>query len=386
MAQRGRPGLTARQKKLLWSKWRRGQSLSEIGRALGKHAGSIYGVLAANGGITPSPKTRSDNVLSLREREEISRCLAKGLSLRVIAARLRRSPSTVTREISRNGGRSKYRAARADDRAWASARRPKDSLLVSRPALAKIVAEKLQADWSPEQIAGWLAARYGRDSTMRVSHETIYRSLYLQTRGALHRQLIEYLRTKRRMRRGKKSSTAGQRRGQIIDAISIRERPAEVEARLKPGHWEGDLITGSRNSHVATLVERYSRYLLLVRVEGKDSSSVVGALIRKVNELPGGLFLSLTWDRGTELAMHKVFTLKTGVPVYFCDPKSPWQRGTNENTNGLVRQYFPKGLDLSDFSQHDLDVIAIRLNGRPRKILGFDSPRTRITGGVAPTG
>src|SRR3954466_2395139 len=213
-----------------------------------------------------------------------------------------------------------------------------------------------------------------------------YRTLYLQTRGALHRQLVERLRTKRRMRRGKRSSTDGQRRGQIIDAVSIRERPAEITARTKPGHWEGDLITGSRNSHVATLVERYSRYLLLVRVTGKDSATVVRALSRKVKGLPEGLFLSLTWDRGTELAKHKLFTRQTGVPVYFCDPKSPWQRGTNENTNGLVRQYFPKGLDLSAFSQRELDVIAVRLNGRPRKILGFDSPRTRITGGVARTG
>jgi len=248
------------------------------------------------------------------------------------------------------------------------------------------VATKLLDDWSPEQIAGWLNAKYRRGSAMRISHETIYRTLYLQTRGALHRQLVERLRTKRRMRRGKRSSTDGQRRGQIIDAVSIRERPAEITARTKPGHWEGDLITGSRNSHVATLVERYSRYLLLVRVTGKDSATVVRALSRKVKGLPEGLFLSLTWDRGTELAKHKLFTRQTGVPVYFCDPKSPWQRGTNENTNGLVRQYFPKGLDLSAFSQRELDVIAVRLNGRPRKILGFDSPRTRITGGVARTG
>jgi IS30 family transposase len=255
--------------------------------------------------------------------------------------------------------------------------------LAKKPALRRLVAKKLQADWSPEQIAGWLAATYDADT--RVSHETIYRSLYLHARGALHRRLLERLRTKRRMRRGKKSSTGGQRRGQIIDAVSIHDRPAEITARSKPGHWEGDLITGTRNSHIATLVERYSRYLLLVRVGGKDSTSVVGALVRKVNELPTGLFLSLTWDRGTELALHKRFTLETGVPVYFCDPKSPWQRGTNENTNGLVRQYFPNGLDLSTFSQLELDMIAIRMNSRPRKILGFASPRTRITGGVAPT-
>jgi IS30 family transposase len=372
--------LSARQKKELWSRWRRGQSLSEIGRALGKHAGSVYGVLAASGGITPSTKTRSDHVLSLREREEISRCLAKGLGVRAIAVRLRRSPSTLSREISRNGGRSKYRATRADDRAWAKAKRPKESLLARRPALRKLVAAKLQEDWSPEQIAGWLATKYGRDSEMRVSHETIYRSLYLHTKGALERQLIERLRTKRRMRKGKRSSTDGQRRGQIIDAVSIHNRPAEITNRSRPGHWEGDLITGRSNTHMATLVERYSRYLLLVRIAAKDSASVVTALVRKVNDLPRGLFLSLTWDRGTELAMHRVFTRQTGVPVYFCDPKSPWQRGTNENTNGLLRQYFPKGLDLSTFSQHELDVIALRLNRRPRKILGFHAPQARITG------
>ncbi len=257
-------------------------------------------------------------------------------------------------------------------------------LAANRP-LRTLVARKLQDDWSPEQIAGWLREKYRTRSRMRISHETIYRSLYQQTRGALQRELLDRLRTKRRMRKGKKSSTSGQRRGQIIDAVSIHDRPVEIAARSKPGHWEGDLISGRRNSHIATLVERCSRYLLLVRVNGKDSRSVVGALVRKVNGLPQGLFQSLTWDRGTELAMHKLFTMETGVPVYFCDPKSPWQRGTNENTNGLVRQYFPNGLDLSGFSQLDLDLIAIRMNRRPRKILGFRSPRTRIVGSVALT-
>jgi IS30 family transposase len=385
MARTGRPGLSAKEKQELWARWRLGQSLSDIGRALRKHSGSIYGVLAANGGITPAARRRRKVELSFRQRESISRGLAKGLSIRAIAKRLRKAPSTVSREIARNGGRTKYRAARADERALAKAKRPKPPLLALRPALRKVVASKLQDDWSPAQIAGWLAVKHRRDPEMRVSHETIYRSLYLQARGVLHRQLLDRLRTKRRMRKGKRWSTEGQRRGQIIDAVSIHERPASIEARAKPGHWEGDLITGRRNTHIATLVERYSRYVILVRVEGKDSTSVVNALSRKVNGLPHGLFLSLTWDRGTELALHKLFTERTGVPVYFCDPKSPWQRGTNENTNGLVRQYFPPGLDLSAFSQHDLDLIAIRLNRRPRKILGFDSPRSRITGGVAPT-
>jgi IS30 family transposase len=377
---RGRPGLSSQQKTELWRRWRHGESLSDIGRALGKHAGSIFGVLASNGGITPSVQTRNDCALSLREREEISRCLAKKNGVRQIAGRLGRSPSTVSREISRNGGAAKYRAARAEDRAWSAAKRPKETLLGKSSRLRRLVASKLQEDWSPQQIAGWLAAKHGDDKRWRVSHETIYRSLYLYAKSALQRQLISCLRTKRKMRRGKRATTNGQRRGQIIDAISIHDRPAEIETRSKPGHWEGDLITGSGNTHIATLVERYSRYLLLVRVAGKDSASVVGALVRKVNELPGGLFLSLTWDRGTELSMHKAFTKQTGVPIYFCDPKSPWQRGTNENTNGLLRQYFPKGLSLSSFSQLDLDIIAIRLNQRPRKILGFHTPRLRITG------
>lgn len=324
-------------------------------------------------------------MLSLREREEISRCLAKDLSIRAIAKRLRKAPSTVSREIARNGGRRRYRAARADERAWAEAKRPKTPLLIGRPALKTIVAAKLQDDWSPEQIAGWLAAKYPRGKEMRISHETIYRSLYLQTRGVLHRELLQRLRTGRLMRRGRTASTEGQRRGQIIDAVSIHDRPTEISSRAKPGHWEGDLLTGRSNSHIMTLVERYSRYVILVRVKGKDSANVVGALIRKVKALPRGLFLSLTWDRGTELALHKLFTKQTGVPVYFCDPKSPWQRGTNENTNGLVRQYFPSGVDFSSFTQHELDLIAVRLNRRPRKILGFQSPRSRITGGVAPT-
>lgn len=385
MAQLGRPGMSAQQKKELWSRWRQGQSLSEIGRALGKQPGSVHGVLSSNGGLTPYVRTRSSRVLSLGDREEISRGLVEGLSVRQIAAQLRRAPSTVSREITRNAGRSRYRAALADDRAWIAAKRPKVCLLAKNEKLRKVVAEKLQEDWSPQQISGWLDTTAGDGTAMRVSHETIYRSLYQQTRGVLRRELVTRLRSKRTMRRGKRSSTDGQRRGQIIDAVSIRDRPSEIDARATPGHWEGDLITGAKNTHIATLVERYSRYVLLVRVTGKDTASVVGALIQKVKDLPAGLLLSLTWDRGTELAMHKVFTKETGVPVYFCDAKSPWQRGTNENTNGLLRQYFPNGLVLSTYSQHDLDVIAWRLNGRPRKTLGFLSPRARITGAVAST-
>jgi IS30 family transposase len=383
VARRGRPGLSIQQKQELWRRWRSGQTLSDIGRALGKHAGSVYGVLASTGGLTPARRTRGVTALTLDDREEISRGIAKGKSVRAIAERLERSPSTISREIKRNGGRSKYRAARADERAWDQAKRPKDCLLSTNTRLGEFVAAKLQADWSPQQISGWLAA-FGSDKRMRISHETIYRSLYLQARGVLSRELLERLRTRRKMRRAKDNTTAGQTRGQIVGAVSIHDRPAEVETRLVPGHWEGDLLTGARNSHVATLVERYSRYVLLIRVESKDAETVGRALTAKVVELPRGLFRSITWDRGTELAFHKRFTEATGVRVYFCDPKSPWQRGTNENTNGLLRQYFPDGVDLSPYSQRDLDLIARGLNRRPRKTLGYLSPRDRITGAVAP--
>jgi IS30 family transposase len=220
---------------------------------------------------------------------------------------------------------------------------------------------------------------------MRVSHETIYRSLFIQARGVLKRELIGHLRSRRVMRRAKNASTAGQARGQIIDAISIRERPAEIEDRAIPGHWEGDLITGSKNTHIATLVERCSRFTMLVKVNGKDTASVVTALTKQVRKLPAQLRRSLTWDRGMELAEHKRFTVATDVEVYFCDPQSPWQRGTNENTNGLLRQYFPKGTDLSHYSQVDLNKIALRLNQRPRKTLGFHTPAAKLEASVALT-
>jgi IS30 family transposase len=372
------------QKTELWARWRRGESLSDIGRALCKHAASVFGVLRASGGISPRIRKRNSVSLTLEEREGISRGLAAGKSVRTIAAGLGRSPSTVSREVVRNRGRSRYRAAQADERACQRSSRPKESALGSNTRLRALVAEKLKDDWSPQQIAGWLAAR-SSDPQERISHETIYRSLYMRERGALGAELLARLRTHRKMRKSKRSSTAGQSRGQIRNAVSIHDRPAHIETRIRPGHWEGDLITGARNSHIATLVERYSRYVILVRVDGKDTASVVGALVRKVNDLPRGLLMSLTWDRGTELAMHELFTRETGVPVYFCDPKSPWQRGTNENTNGLLRQYFPAGLDFSSFTEHQLDWIAHGLNGRPRKVLGFLSPRERITGAVAPT-
>jgi IS30 family transposase len=386
MAQMGRPGLTSAQKKELWRRWKEGESLSEIGRALGRHAGSIHGVVKANGGIVPATRTRSARTLSLVEREEISRELAGGRSMRRIASGLGRAPSTVSREIARHGGRTRYRAVHADDRAWRNAKRPKPCLLATNPRLRMLVAEKLQQDWSPGQISGWLVGTHPDDDTLRVSPETIYRSLFIQARGVLKKELVAHLRRVRTMRSSKHASRTGQGRGGIVDAVSIRERPAEAEDRAVPGHWEGDLIRGSRNTHIATLVERHSRFVLLIKVEGKDTDSVVGALTRQVAHLPEELMRSLTWDRGMELAAHKRFTLATDAQVYFADPRSPWQRGSNENTNGLLRQYLPKGTDLSVHSQEYLDGIALKLNTRPRKTLDYATPAARLEQAVAATG
>jgi IS30 family transposase len=358
--------------------------LSDIARALGKQAGSIFGVLATNGGISPRSRSRHTVSLTPSDREAISRGLVEGASARGIAVQIKRPPSTVSREIARNGGRSGYRATQADERAWEKARRPKTCLLSKNNQLRELVAAKLEEDWSPQQIAGWLAAR-GMPREMRISHETIYKTLYVRARGALRRELIGRLRTRRKFRKARRSTTAGQTRGQIVGAVSIRSRPAIVETRAVPGHWEGDLLSGARNSHVATLVERFSRYTLLVRVEGKAASLVCSALSKTVTSLPSGLFRSITWDRGTELAQHSRFSRETGVPIYFCDAKSPWQRGTNENTNGLLRQYFPDGVDLSGYTQRDLDLVAASLNRRPRRTLGYLAPRDRIIGAVAPT-
>ncbi len=385
MGQMGRPGLSSQQKQELWARWKAGQSLSDIGRTLGKHAGSIFGVVSARGGIAPAARKRSRRSLSVHEREEISRGLAAGLSLRKIATQLARAPSTISREIGRNSGRSKYRAANADERAWRSASRPKPCQLAVNRSLQMVVARKLNDNWSPQQISGWLKVEYVNDPPMTISHETIYKSLFVQARGVLRKELVSCLRTRRLMRRGKKSTTRGQPRGQIVDAVSIRQRPAEIEDRAVPGHWEGDLLAGGKNSHIATLVERQSRFVMLVKVSGKDTDNVVSALVRQIKHLPAGLMASLTWDRGTELAGHKHFTVATDVSVYFCDPQSPWQRGSNENTNGLLRQYFPKGTVLSGYSQKELDAIAHQLNTRPRKTLGFTTPAAKLAQTVAAT-
>ena len=385
MAHMGRPGLSAAQKADLWQRWKQGQSLSEIGRALGKHAGSIHGVLSSNGGFSPPVRKRSRWALTLAEREEISRGLAMALSIRQIATTLGRAPSTVSREIHRHGGARTYRAVEANTQAWARTRRPKPCRLATDPTLQSIVASKLLLEWSPEQIAGWLKQEFPDQGTMRISHETIYRSLFIQARGVLKKELIGHLRSRRMMRRAKRANTIGQPRGQIVDGVSIRDRPADVDDRAIPGHWEGDLITGSQNTHIATLVERQSRFTMLVKVPGKDTVSVVTALTAQVRQLPSSLRRSLTWDRGMELAQHKQLTIDTKMQVYFCDPQSPWQRGTNENTNRLLRQYFPKGTNLSQYSQADLNRIAVRLNQRPRKTLGFQTPAAILEAGVALT-
>ena len=386
MTIRRRPGLSAPQKQELWERWKRGQSMNEIAHAFGKERGSIHSVLRSTGGFEPSTRRRSRLALSLFEREEISRGLAEGQSMRTIASLIQRAPSTVSREVGRHHGRARYRAAEADRRAWNSGLRPKRCRLAIHRRLQKIVAEKLSLNWSPEQISGWLKWQHPDDTEMQISHETIYRSLFIQARGVLKKELISHLRTRRVMRRSKKSSTRHQGRGQILDAVSIRERPAEVEDRAVPGHWEGDLIAGSNNTHIATLVERQSRFTMLVKVKGKDTQSVVKALIKQVQRLPAELRKTLTWDRGFEMAAHKEFTIATDVQVYFCDPSSPWQRGTNENTNRLLRQYFPKGTDLSGYSQADLNRTALELNQRPRKTLAFHCPAEVLNDNVALTG
>jgi len=383
---RYRRGFTAAEKTELWDRWQRGESLKAIGRAFGKPSSSIYFQVAPHGGIRPAPRRRSRLALTLPEREEISRGIAAHRSARSMARLLGHSPSTVSREIRRNGGYDRYRAALADEKAWSRARRPKRCKLAHSPRLRQTVASKLRLNWSPEQIAGWLKRAHPEDESCRVSHETIYRSLFVQARGVLKKELLGHLRSKRTIRRSKRAGLNGDRRGQIKDIVSIRQRPAAAEDRAVPGHWEGDLLSGSRNSYIATLVERHTRYVMLAKVANKDTQTVVAALIKQANKLPDELFKSLTWDRGKELADHRRFTLATNIDVYFCDPQSPWQRGSNENTNGLLRQYFPKGTDLSGYSQAHLNKVARQLNERPRETLKYETPAERFNACVASTG
>jgi IS30 family transposase len=380
-----RPRFTAEHQRELWTRWEAGESLSEIARALGRWPGSIRRQLLAHGGYVPAERSRCARALSFAEREDISRGLAAGLSVRRIAARLGRPPSTVSREVGRNGGRARYRAARADERAWRTARRPKACKLATNPALRELVAAKLKENWSPEQISGWLARSFPGEQALHVSTETIYRSLFVQARGALRAELSAHLRSGRTMRRHRNAAGKDQGPGHIIDAVSISGRPAEVEDRAVPGHWEGDLLMGAITTQIATLVERQTRYVMLVKLERKDSATVAEALATQVQTLPKQLMASLTWDRGTEMAAHRRFTVATDVAVYFCDPHSPWQRGTNENTNGLLRQYFPKGTNLAAYDQAYLDAVALQLNTRPRKTLAFETPADRLAAVVAST-
>ena len=386
MGYRTRIKYTPAQKAEMWERWQRGESLHAIARLFDRPHTSIRGVLAATGGVRPYERHRSPLALSLSEREQISRGIVAGHSMRSIARSLRRAPSTVSREIQRHGGRRIYRASRADRVAWDRARRPKPCKLVQNRALGRIVAGKLRRLWSPEQVAGWLKHAYPDDEHFQVSHETIYRSLFIQARGALKKELLQHLRRKRSMRRSRHNHLKGTGLGHITDAVSIRERPASVEDRALPGHWEGDLLIGGNNSQIATLVERHTRYVMLTKVAGKDSETVINALIKQAHKLPRELYKSLTWDRGSEMAEHKRFSLATDIKVYFCDPKSPWQRGSNENTNGLLRQYFPKGTDLSVHSQAKLNAVARQLNERPRKTLNFETPAERFNQCVASIG
>ena len=371
---------------LMWNRWRQGDSIATIAQLFDRQHSSVHGIFQASGGIQPPRRRRSRLALTPAEREEISRGIAAGQSIRSIAVLLGRAPSTISREIKRNGGRSQYRASKADQAAWQRSRRPKSCKLAENPTLRRIVAEKLKLHWSPEQIAGWLKQRYPDDENSHVSHETIYRTLFVQARGALKKELQQYLRSKRAMRHPQRTSKKGGGKGEILGMVSIRERPAAVEDRAVPGHWEGDLIFGSKNSQIATLVERQTRYVILAKVDGKDTETVVNALIKQSHQLPKELYKSLTWDRGKEMSDHQRFTLATDIQVYFCDPQSPWQRGSNENTNRLLRQYFPKGTDLSVHSQAKLNAVARQLNERPRKTLNFDTPAQRFNQCVASVG
>jgi IS30 family transposase len=381
-----RTRVTAAESAELWERWKKGEGLHAIGQALGRGHTSIAAHIRPSGGIRPPLRRRSRLALTMAEREEISRGIVEGRSLRAIARALGRSPSTVSREIGRNGGSRRYRAEASDQRAWSQALRPKLCKLALEAQLRQAVARKLEQNWSPEQIAGWLKRTWPEDEARRVSHETIYRSLYIQARGVLKQELMAHLRSQRAFRRSRHATQKRGAKGTIVDAVSISERPPSIEDRAVPGHWEGDLLCGAKNSYIVTLVERHTRYVMLAKVESRHTQTVINALIRQARKLPDELYRSLTWDRGPELADHKRFSMETDIDVYFCDPQSPWQRGSNENTNRLLRQYFPKGMDLAPHSQAHLNKVARQLNERPRKTLDFHSPAERFNECVASTG
>lgn len=378
MAKIGRPGLPSEKRQEVWERWRAGDSISEISRAVGSPPGSIFSILLPHGGIYQPPQRRRPGCLTLADREEISRGLAAGESFAEIGRRLCRPTSTISREVAANKGRRRYRAVDADDRAWRRAKRPKKCKLATNPVLRGYVAARLREDWSPEQIAGVLAKRHPAGSRMRVSHETIYKSLFIQARGVLAKELQRHLRSRRPIRRSVHNTVSGQWRSQITDAVSISQRPAEAEDRAIPGHWEGDLLCGRHWTQVGTVVERTTGYTVLVQLDNRAMTTLTAGLTRTMTRLPEQLRRSLTWDRGMELADHKNVTIDTGLQVFFADPRSPWQRGTNENTNGLLRQYLPKGASMSGLTQDDLDDIAAKLNSRPRKRLDYDTPADRL--------
>jgi IS30 family transposase len=381
-----RSTLTAEEKREIWRRYRGGASLRAIHQALGRAGRTVWQFVASSGGMPPVERTRSPLRLSLAEREEISRGLVADESCRAIARRIGRAASTVSREVTGHGGRLHYRACDADRAAWQHARRPKPAKLALHPRLRALVAAKLKRRWSPQQIAGWLRLEHGDDPELQVSHETIYTSLFVQSRGALKRELTAYLRSRRVLRRPRGTRPYYHGSGKLRDTINISERPPEAADRAVPGHWEGDLVLGSGGSAIVTLVERTSRFVILIRLpRGRGSEAVLAALARRIVTLPRQLCRSLTWDQGKEMAQHARFTVETGLQIYFCDPQSPWQRGTNENTNGLLRQYFPKRTDLSPVTQRRLDAVARELNGRPRQTLGWLSPSQKFAEAVAMT-
>ena len=378
--------LTAGDRAVLWTRWQRGETLLAISEALGTFKSNVWSEVHRRGGLVPAPRHRAPRVLQSAEREEISRGLAAGESLRRIAHRVGRAPSTISREIRRHGGARRYRASAADAAAWAHARRPKRCRLVQDRQLCQLVASGLRRDWSPEQIARWLRVSFPDEPARYVSPETIYRTLYVQARGALQRELLAPLRHGQRYRRPRAAARPPRGQGQLRDTVSIAERPPAADTRAVPGHWEGDLLIGQRGTQIATLVERQSRFVLLARLAAADSATVVDALARHITRVPSVLQRSLTWDRGKEMAQHQRFTVATGVQVYFCDPHSPWPRGSNENTNGLLRQYFPKGTDVRGVTQRQLDAVALTLNTRPRKTLDWHTPAAVLAVTVASTG
>ena len=368
-------------KERIWELRGEGLSEAEVGRRLGLGPTTVSIYLRALGGIRPRARRRAQRCLSLEEREEISRGIARGHSARAIARALGRSHTTIAREINRCGGRAGYRAHAADDEAWRRARRPRASKLELCAELRELVEERLREEHSPEQIAGWLRIAYPDNEAMQLSHETIYCALYVQGRGALKRELTRHLRRGRSRRYVRSQSSKRSGQGKLTEMVMISERPPEVEDRAVPGHWEGDLLMGNRQSAaaIATLVERQTRYLQLIALpEGAEAKRVADALAKSIATLPAQLRRSLTWDQGHEMAEHRRFSVKSGVEVYFCDPQSPWQRGSNENTNGLLRQYFPRRTSLAGITQEHLDEVADKLNRRPRKTLGFATPAEKL--------